>query len=139
MTFWLGGLVLPRKIGNWSLTSLQQRLVRTAGRLIKHARYYWLLLAESHLTRRPFVAMVRSRLARRAGVDGGGAVKIRRPGSDGGRGVHGMHWKKHDLRVLVSCAGAKVAFGRAENGSRSENGNSEGRRMAAGCILSQNL
>jgi hypothetical protein len=45
-------LVLPKKIENWSLTSLQQRLVKTGGRLIKHARYYWLMLAESHLTRR---------------------------------------------------------------------------------------
>ncbi len=52
-------LVLPRRIENWSLTSLQQRLVKTGGRLIKHARYYWLLLAESHLTRRLFGAMVR--------------------------------------------------------------------------------
>ena len=26
---------------------------------IKHARYYWLLLAESHLTRRLFGSMVR--------------------------------------------------------------------------------
>jgi hypothetical protein len=51
-------LVLPGKIENWSLTSLQQRLVKTGGRLIKHARYYWLLLAESHLTRRLFGAMV---------------------------------------------------------------------------------
>ena len=46
-------------IGNWSLTSLQQRLVKTGGRLIKHARYYWLLLAESHLTRRLFADMPR--------------------------------------------------------------------------------
>ena len=38
-------------IDKWSLTSLQHRLVKTGGRLIKHARYYWLLLAESHLTR----------------------------------------------------------------------------------------
>jgi hypothetical protein len=52
-------LVLPKKIGNWSLTSLQQRLVKTGGRLIKHARYYWLMLAESHLTRRLFGSMVR--------------------------------------------------------------------------------
>ncbi len=51
-------LALPRRIGNWSLTSLQQRLVKTGGRLVKHARYYWLLLAESHLTRRLFGAMV---------------------------------------------------------------------------------
>ncbi|MCH8267800.1 MAG: transposase [Acidobacteria bacterium] len=49
----------PREIGNWSLTSLQQRLVKTGGRLIKHARYYWLLLAESHLTRRLFASMLR--------------------------------------------------------------------------------
>ena len=52
-------LVLPQKIGNWSLTSLQQRLVKTGGRLVKHARYYWLLLAESHLTRRLFGQMLR--------------------------------------------------------------------------------
>jgi hypothetical protein len=41
------GLVLPKRIGHWWLTSLQQRLVKTGGRLIKQARYYWLLLAES--------------------------------------------------------------------------------------------
>lgn len=52
-------LVLPRRIEKWSLTSLQQRLVKTGGRLIKHARYFWLLLAESHLTRRLFGSMVR--------------------------------------------------------------------------------
>ncbi len=51
-------LVLPKKIDHWSLTSLQQRLVKTGGRLVKHARYYWLMLAESHLTRRLFGAMV---------------------------------------------------------------------------------
>jgi len=38
---------------------LQQRLVKTGGRLIKHARYYWLLLAERHLTRRLFGGMLR--------------------------------------------------------------------------------
>jgi len=52
-------LVLPRRIEKWSLTSLQQRLVITGGRLVKHARYYWLMLAESHLTRRLFGSMVR--------------------------------------------------------------------------------
>ena len=51
-------LLLPRRIEKGSLTSLQQRLVKTGGRLIKHARYYWLLLAEGHLTRRLFGAMV---------------------------------------------------------------------------------
>ena len=52
-------LALPKRIENWSLTSLQQRLVKTGGRLVKHARYYWLLLAESHLTRRLFGSMLR--------------------------------------------------------------------------------
>lgn len=40
-------------------TRLRQRLLRTGGRLIKHARRYWLLLDESHLTRPLFGAMVR--------------------------------------------------------------------------------
>ena len=35
------------------LTSLQ-RLVKTGERLVTHTRYYWLLLAESHLTQRLF-------------------------------------------------------------------------------------
>ena len=38
--------------------SLQQRQVKTGGRLVKHARYYWLLLAEGHLTRRVFAAIL---------------------------------------------------------------------------------
>ncbi len=56
-SFWRR-LVLPKRIDSWSLTSLQQRLVKTGGRLVKHARYYWLLLAESHLTRRLFGAIL---------------------------------------------------------------------------------
>ncbi len=51
-------LALPRRIDMWSLTSLQQRLMKTDGRLVKHARYYWLLLAEGHLTRRLFGAIM---------------------------------------------------------------------------------
>jgi hypothetical protein len=34
--------------------STGRRLMKTGGRLIKHARYYRLLLAESHPTLRPF-------------------------------------------------------------------------------------
>ena len=37
-------MALPSRIDNWTLTSLQRRLVKTGGRLVKHARYYWLLL-----------------------------------------------------------------------------------------------
>ena len=50
-------LALPRRIGNWSLTSLQQRLVKTGGRLVKHAHYYWLLFVEGHLSRRLIAAL----------------------------------------------------------------------------------
>jgi len=41
-------LVLPAAIQDWSLTSLQQRLLKTGGRLIRHARYFTLQLAESY-------------------------------------------------------------------------------------------
>ena len=50
--------MLPRRVEKWSLTSLQQRLFKTGGRLVKQAGYYWLLLAEGHLTRRLFASMV---------------------------------------------------------------------------------
>ena len=52
-------LGLPQRVKSWSLTSLQQRLMKTGGRLVKHARYYWLLLAEGHLRRRLFGSMLR--------------------------------------------------------------------------------
>ncbi len=50
---------LPSRIKSWSLTTLQHRLMKTGGRLVKHARYYWLLLAEGHLNRRLFGDMLR--------------------------------------------------------------------------------
>jgi hypothetical protein len=50
--------VLPKRVDSWSFTNLQQRLVKTGGRLVKHVRYYRLLLAESHLTRRLFGSML---------------------------------------------------------------------------------
>ncbi|MBI3456061.1 MAG: transposase [Candidatus Rokubacteria bacterium] len=50
----LRGLVLPLAIQSWSLASLRQRLFKTGGRLLRHARYFILQLAESHLTRRLF-------------------------------------------------------------------------------------
>ena len=51
--------MLPKRIDTWSLSSVQQRLVKTGGRLVRHARYYWLLIAESHLTKRLFGSMLR--------------------------------------------------------------------------------
>jgi hypothetical protein len=51
-------LGLPRRIKSWSLTSLQHRLMKTGGRFVKHARYYWLLLAEGPLNRELFGQML---------------------------------------------------------------------------------
>jgi hypothetical protein len=52
-------LTVPAGIEDWSLTCLHQRLVKTRRRLVKLARYYWLMLAEGHLTRGRFTAMLR--------------------------------------------------------------------------------
>ena len=56
-------LVLPLAIQSWTLTSLQQRLFRTGGRLIRHARYFVLQLAESYLTSTLF-RQIRARIER---------------------------------------------------------------------------
>jgi hypothetical protein len=52
-------LGLPQRIKNWSLTSLQQRLAKAGGRLVKPARHHWLLLAEGYLNRRLFGSLLR--------------------------------------------------------------------------------
>lgn len=54
---------LSKAVGNWSLTSPQRRLVKTGGRLIRHARCYLLALAESRPTRRLFAVMPRKNAA----------------------------------------------------------------------------
>jgi len=57
-------LALPLAIQSWSLTSLQQQLFKAGARLIRHARYLILQLAEGaegHLTRsliRPIVGRI---------------------------------------------------------------------------------
>ena len=51
-------LGLPRRIKSWSLISLRHWLLKTDGRLIQHARYYWLVLADGHLNRRLFGEML---------------------------------------------------------------------------------
>ena len=66
-------LVLPPQIKRWSLTSLQQRLVKTGGRLVKHARYYWLLLAPAG-GRASDPAAVRRHAAEDLGAAGAGRI-----------------------------------------------------------------
>ncbi|MGB8031315.1 MAG: transposase [Terracidiphilus sp.] len=46
-SLWWRRLVLPKGIGTWSLTTLQQQLAKTGGRLVKHARCYRLMLAKT--------------------------------------------------------------------------------------------
>src|SRR6266542_1809581 len=60
-------LVLPPAIQSWSLTSLQQRLFKTGGRLIRHARYFTLQLAENYLTR-PLFQQIVARIEQLAGA-----------------------------------------------------------------------
>lgn len=59
-------LVLPLAIQRGSLPSLQPRLFKTGGRLIRHARYFILELAERHLTQRLFEQIL-GRIVRLAG------------------------------------------------------------------------
>jgi hypothetical protein len=59
-------LTLPAGIADWSLASLQLHLVKAGGRLIEHARYYWLMLADGHF---PFLRLKRW-LFRRKGTFG---------------------------------------------------------------------
>ena len=47
-------LVLPVAIESWSLASLQQRLFKTGGRLIRHARLFVLQLAVGDLSQNLF-------------------------------------------------------------------------------------
>ena len=54
-----GSWTRPRRIVAKVEHHAGERLVKTGGRLVKHARYYWLLLAESHLTLRLFGTMLR--------------------------------------------------------------------------------
>lgn len=63
-------LALSRRIENWSMASLPRRIVKTGRRLVKHARYYWLLLAEGHLNSaiRPNMAANRSGFSGTTGV-----------------------------------------------------------------------
>ena len=58
-------LVLPVAIQSWSFTSLQQRLFKTGGRLIRHAQYFTLHLAESDLTK-PLFRQIVARIERLA-------------------------------------------------------------------------
>lgn len=51
-------LALPDGIKHWSLRSIQLKLIKIGGRLIKHARYYWMLLAEASIGQKIFSGLL---------------------------------------------------------------------------------
>ncbi len=51
-------LALPEGIKRWSLRSIQLKLIKIGGRLIKHARYYCLLLAETVINHKIFSGLL---------------------------------------------------------------------------------
>ena len=51
-------LALPEGIKHWSLRSIQLKLIKIGGRLIKHARYYCLLLAETVVNHKIFSGLL---------------------------------------------------------------------------------
>ncbi len=53
-------LVLPKKIKHWSLKTIQLKLIKTGARLIKHARYYCLMLAEVAITEKVFAELMKN-------------------------------------------------------------------------------
>jgi len=53
-------LALPDGIKHWSLRTIQLKLIKTGGRLIKHARYYCLLLAETVINRSIFSGLMKN-------------------------------------------------------------------------------
>lgn len=53
-------LALPEGIKHWSLRSIQLKLIKIGGRLIKHARYYCLLLAETTINEKIFSSLMRN-------------------------------------------------------------------------------
>jgi hypothetical protein len=124
-----GGLAaLPKRIENWSLTSLQQplRFLKTGGRLVKHARYYWLLLAEGPLTWRVFGAILRSIWDCPCGLDRKG-----RPGRKLADKEVGPRSNRE-----IACAEALAALFRA---GRGRTGLFLGQRSHSGWKNSRNL
>jgi len=51
-------LALPEGIKHWSLRSIQLKLIKIGGRLIKHARYYCILLAETVINAKLFSGLL---------------------------------------------------------------------------------
>ena len=53
-------LVLPEGIKHWSLRTIQLKMIKIGARLIRHARYYCLLLAETSISEKTFLCLIRN-------------------------------------------------------------------------------
>ncbi len=118
----VGFLVLPSPIESWSLTSLQQRPFKTRGRLIRHARYFILQLAESSLTRTLF-RQILGRINRLTGIRPDGEdihrARARSLGISGGvseRDGRGKQTPKHGV-AHGPCV-ARMTSGKDERAER---------------------
>jgi Transposase DDE domain group 1 len=52
-------LALPEEVEHWSLTTLREKLVKIGVRIVRHARYVVLQLAELAVPRALFAAIMR--------------------------------------------------------------------------------
>jgi hypothetical protein len=108
-------LALPKRIEKCSLTSLQQRLLKTGGRLVNHARYHWLLLAEGHLNRRRFGAMLGRIVCSRCQPDRGLVAKSAAESGNNGLGEEEAFQKWRNIgqfsAVLVRISDCWGRFG----------------------------
>jgi hypothetical protein len=94
--------------------------VKTGGRSVKHARYYWLLWAESHLTEaalrgdggkdRALPVPTGQTQAMGAAKSGGQEARVRLD-------VCGMRWKDRISRFWVFPAGRQLRLARAKMAS----------------------
>jgi hypothetical protein len=106
-------LVLPRRIANWSLTGLQQRLVKTGGRLVKHA-----VLLASAGREPPDAATVCSHVGQDHVATATDGIATRRPSQSGG-----ICLQRFGIRRSVAKVGCKWRnFGCAGSESRTVGG-----------------
>jgi hypothetical protein len=96
---------LARRLKNHSLTRVQQRLVKTGGRLVKNAHYYSLLLAEGHLPQHRFGRMLGkiAALPLPNGSRTGRNSESSAQKSSSGRGVGGEQVRRENRLKLFSA------------------------------------
>jgi hypothetical protein len=109
-----------------SKTFSQQRLVKMRGRMIRHARCYWLLLAESHLTRRLFAAMLRRIAALPLPAGQRLVANEKNSAKEGGRDAE-VRDEVHEDAAVLGLAASVAPTGRSLRRDRCHSGRESGR------------